>query len=129
MEIKTNLTSQPISELLDNNSACKKIHVMMYSMAIWFKDVTEEYFMSRNSVVRATVDEDVKKQAISVLATMGITMSDAVRILFTRIAAERRLPFVPLNPNSETLAAMQELENDDLESFDTVEELFEDLNA
>ena len=85
--------------------------------------------MSKNAVIRANVDEDVKQQANAVLAGMGLTMSDAVRILFTRIAAEKQLPFMPLTPNSESLAAMEELENDDLESFESVEQLFEDLNA
>ena len=60
---------------------------------------------------------------------MGLTMSNAVRILFTRIATEKQQPFSPFEPNSETLAAIQEFENDDLETFETVEELFEDLNA
>ena len=45
------------------------------------------------------------------------------------MATEKTLPFVPLTPNDESLAAMQELENDELKSFETVEELFEDLNA
>ena len=85
--------------------------------------------MSKNAVIRANVDEDVKQQANAVLAGMGLTMSDAVRILFARIAAEKQLPFIPLTPNSENLAAMEELENDDLESFESVEKLFEDLNA
>ena len=56
-------------------------------------------------------------------------MSDAFRILFARIATEIQLPFSSFEPNSETLAAMQEFENDDLETFEIVEELFEDLNA
>ena len=85
--------------------------------------------MSKYVVIRANVEEDIKQQAIAVLAGMGLTMSDAVRILFTHIAAEKKLPFIPLTPNSETLAAMEELENDELESFESVEELFEDLNA
>ncbi len=85
--------------------------------------------MSKIAVVRANVDEDVKQQAMTVLAGMGLTMSDAVRILFTRIAAEKQLPFMPLVPNSETLAAMEELENDELQSFESVERLFKDLNA
>ena len=85
--------------------------------------------MSKNAVIHATVDENTKKQAIDVLATMGLTMSDAVRILFTRIATEKQLPFSPVELNSETLAAMQEFENDNLETYETVEELFEDLNA
>jgi len=65
--------------------------------------------MSENTVVRARIDEHVKEEASTVLAAMGLTpMSDAFRILLTRIAAEKALPFEPLVPNETTLAAMRE---------------------
>ena len=85
--------------------------------------------MSKNCVIRTTIDEDVKLQATSFLATMGLTMPDAVRIFFTCIATEKQWPLSPLEPNLETIEAMQELDNYDLESFETIEELFEELNA
>ena len=85
--------------------------------------------MPKNTVIRATIDEEVKKQSMTVLKGMGLTMSDAIRILFAHIAMEKTLPFMPLRPNGETLAAMQDAEIGNLESFDTVEELFEDLDA
>jgi DNA-damage-inducible protein J len=64
----------------------------------------------------------VKAEAAAVLAPMGLTMSDAVRLLLTRIAGEKALPFEPLIPNEETIAAMREAREGRLETV-TVEGL------
>ena len=53
-----------------------------------------------NAVVRARIDERIKDEAAIVLAAMGLTVSDAFRIMLTRIAREKQLPFDPLVPNS-----------------------------
>jgi DNA-damage-inducible protein J len=63
--------------------------------------------MTDNSVVRARIDEQTKKEAAAVLATIGLTVSDAFRMLLMRIAAEKALPFEPLVPNAETIEAMK----------------------
>ena len=60
-----------------------------------------------NTVVRARISEDVKNEAAAVLAAMGLTVSDAFRMMMTRIAREHALPFEPLVPNEETIAAMR----------------------
>ena len=49
--------------------------------------------MTTNAVVRARIDEHFKEEASAVLATMGLTVSDAFRIMLTRIAREKSLPF------------------------------------
>ena len=85
--------------------------------------------MTANSVVRARVDEGVKEEAAVVLATMGLTVSDAFRMMLTRIAREKALPFEPLVPNAETIRAMKEARAGRLQSFDTVEALMADLHA
>ncbi|MGO8693473.1 MAG: type II toxin-antitoxin system RelB/DinJ family antitoxin, partial [Rectinemataceae bacterium] len=64
--------------------------------------------MSTNAVVRARIDEQIKEDATVVLATMGLTVSDAFRLMMIRIAREKALPFEPLIPNAETIAAMKE---------------------
>jgi DNA-damage-inducible protein J len=64
-----------------------------------------------------------------VLAAMGLTVSDAVRILLIRIAREGALPFEPLVPNAETIAAMQEARRGMLLSAATVDALMTDLHA
>ena len=85
--------------------------------------------MSRNSIVQASVDERIKKEAAEVLAEAGLTISDAFRLLLTRIATEKTMVFDPLIPNADTIAAMNDAREGRVKSFDSVEELFEDLNA
>lgn len=75
--------------------------------------------MSANAVVRARIDEHIKEEAATVLATMGLTVSDAFRIMLTRIAREQALPFEPLVPTETTLAAMREARAGNLKSFDS----------
>lgn len=64
--------------------------------------------MATNAVVRASIDEHTKKEATAVLATMGLTVSDAFRIMLTRVAQDKALPFEPLIPNAETIEAMMQ---------------------
>ena len=82
-----------------------------------------------NHLVQARVDREIKEEAATVLAGLGLTVSDAVRLLLTRIAREKALPFAPLVPNTETIAAMKEARAGNLPSFDDVESLFDDLHA
>ncbi|MGA3041818.1 MAG: type II toxin-antitoxin system RelB/DinJ family antitoxin [Bryobacteraceae bacterium] len=63
--------------------------------------------MPANSIVRARIDEQIKDEAAAVLGAMGLTVSDAFRMMMVRIAAERALPFEPLVPNAKTIAAMK----------------------
>lgn len=66
--------------------------------------------MSATTMVHVRVDEKVKAQATEALASMGLSVSDAVRVLLVRVAAEKRLPFELKSPNAETRAAMAEAE-------------------
>lgn len=85
--------------------------------------------MSANAVVRARIDESIKEEATVVLAAMGLTVSDAFRMMLTRIAREKALPFEPLVPNVTTIKAMKDARRGGLKSFATVEDLMADLNA
>jgi DNA-damage-inducible protein J len=85
--------------------------------------------MPTNAVVRARIDEHIKEEASVVLAAMGLTVSDAFRILLTRIAREKALPFEPLVPNETTITAMREARAGNLKSFDSMEALMTDLHA
>ena len=60
---------------------------------------------------------------------MGLTVSDAVRMMLVRVALEHALPFSPLVPNAETIEAMKEARQGNLDSFDSVDDLMADLNA
>jgi DNA-damage-inducible protein J len=64
--------------------------------------------MAQNALVRARIDEDVKRKAEAILATIGLTTSDALRLLLHRVVAEKRLPFEPLVPNAETIKAIED---------------------
>jgi DNA-damage-inducible protein J len=64
--------------------------------------------MTANAVVRARIDEHIKEEASAVLAAMGLTVSDAFRLMLTRIANDKALPFEPLIPNAKTIAAMKD---------------------
>ncbi|MCI1006206.1 type II toxin-antitoxin system RelB/DinJ family antitoxin [Herbaspirillum sp. C7C8] len=85
--------------------------------------------MAENAVVRARIDGHIKEEASIVLAAMGLTVSDAFRIMLTRIAREKALPFEPLVPNDTTIAAMREARAGNLKSFDNLDSLLADLNA
>ena len=85
--------------------------------------------MPANAVVRARIDEQIKEEATVVLASMGMTDSEAFRLLLTRIAKEKALPFEPLSPSDETIAAMKAARKGGLNTFDSVESLMADLNA
>lgn len=85
--------------------------------------------MPANALVQTRINGLVKDEAAAVLATMGLTVSDAVRLLLTRVAHDKALPFEPLTPNADTIAAMQEARVGNLKSFAGVEALMADLDA
>jgi len=65
-------------------------------------------FMATTTMVHVRVDEQVKAQATETLAAMGLSISDAVRVLLMRVVAEKQMPFALKVPNAETSAAMAE---------------------
>ena len=83
--------------------------------------------MPNSAVVRARIDEKIKQEAAGVLAGMGLTVSDAVRMTLTAIARDKALPFELRIPNQETLDAMRELENGGGKAFKNADDLFKDL--
>lgn len=84
--------------------------------------------MAANALVQTRIDGVIKKQAAEALAVMGLTVSDAVRLMLTRVAHDKALPFEPFRPNAETLAAMDEADRGDLPRFDSVDALMKHLN-
>jgi len=81
------------------------------------------------TVVRARIDPVVKQDAADVLAAMGLTVSDAFRMMMVRIATEKALPFEPLIPNEETIAAIQQARRDKLPRFSSTSDVVDFLNA
>lgn len=64
--------------------------------------------MPATSMVHVRVDETLKAQATETLASMGLTVSDAIRVFLTRVVAEKELPFPIKMPNATSQAAMAE---------------------
>ena len=81
------------------------------------------------TVVRARIDEKTRDEAAAVLDAIGLTVSDAFRLMMVRIAAEKKLPFEPLTPNKETIAAMLAARRGELVSVGGIDGLMADLNA
>jgi DNA-damage-inducible protein J len=85
--------------------------------------------MANDSVVRARINGKIKEEATAVLAAIGLTPSDAFRLLMTRVAQEQALPFDLLIPNKETVNAIKAARSGQVESFSNLQELMDDLHA
>lgn len=85
--------------------------------------------MDTDTYVRARIDNATKERASEALKAMGLTVSDAIRLLMLRVAEERKLPFEVRVPNAATVQAMTELEARKGTQFDSVGDLMTDLNA
>ena len=85
--------------------------------------------MPATEMVHVRIDKRIKSKAAKTLASMGLSVSDAVRVLLTRVAAEKALPFDVKVPNSRTIAAIREARTAKLPSFRKVSDLMADLNA
>jgi DNA-damage-inducible protein J len=70
---------------------------------------TEESTVATDSIVRSRIDSETKERAAAALEAMGLTISDAIRLLLLRVAEERRLPFEVKAPNARSRRAMNEL--------------------
>jgi DNA-damage-inducible protein J len=82
-----------------------------------------------DTYVRARIDSDTKERAADALQAMGLSISDAIRMLMLRVAEERRLPFDLKVPNATTRKAIAELEAGKGKRFATVDDLMADLHA
>jgi DNA-damage-inducible protein J len=80
-------------------------------------------------MIHVRVDEDLKARASDTLEKMGLSLSDAVRLLLTRIAAEQALPFEVRVPNAETVASIKEGEQGDVLRASNMAEMMALLNA
>jgi DNA-damage-inducible protein J len=82
-----------------------------------------------DTYVRARIDSATKVRAEEALEAMGLSVSDAIRLLMVQVANERRLPFAIQAPNTATLQARKELEAGHGARFSGVEALMADLHA
>jgi DNA-damage-inducible protein J len=87
--------------------------------------------MAQDSVVRARIDEKTKRQAEKVFAAYGMTLSDAIRLMLTKTAREKEIPFSINTPNAKTIKAIRELEKNrgKGKTYKNLEDLLKDLSA
>ena len=85
--------------------------------------------ITADTYVRARIDTKTKERASDALEAMGLSISDAIRLLMLRIADERRLPFEVKVPNATTRKAIVELEAGKGKRFASVEALMANLHA
>jgi len=85
--------------------------------------------MAVTAIVHIRVDQKVKAKAARTLAAMGVSISDAVRILLVRIAEEKALPFELRVPNRKTVAAMKAGERGKVSKATSVAAMMAELNA
>lgn len=84
--------------------------------------------MAALGIVRARIDSGLKKEASAVLSDMGLSMSDAIRLLLVRVVSEKALPFEIRIPNADTQTAMRDIQQGKADRFDSVAALIADLN-
>ena len=82
-----------------------------------------------DTYVRARIDADTKERAADALDALGLSISDAIRLLMVRVADEHRLPFEIKTPNAKTRKAITELETGKGKRFTSVKKLMADLHA
>lgn len=81
-----------------------------------------------DTYVRARIDSLTKERAAHALEAMGLSISDAIRLLMLRVADENRLPFEIKVPNSRTQKAITELESGKGKRFGNIKALMDNLN-
>jgi DNA-damage-inducible protein J len=79
-------------------------------------------------VVRARIETGLKREATAVLSAMGLSVSDAIRLMLVRVVSDKALPFDVRVPNAETQAAMRDIQEGKVKRFDSVDALMADLN-
>jgi DNA-damage-inducible protein J len=95
---------------------------------MYLTTIRKNIMTDTTTMVHVRVNEKVKVQATKALTAMGLSVSDAVRVFLTRIAADKQLPFELKVPNAETRAAMSEARIIGKARFSTADELTRELD-
>ena len=84
-------------------------------------------YLMATTMVHVRIDGKVKTRAAKNLAAMGLSVSDAVRIMLVRVASEKALPFEVRTPNARTVRAMEETERGKGTRLKNAKDLLADL--
>jgi DNA-damage-inducible protein J len=85
--------------------------------------------LAADAIVRARIDAETKQRASAALEAMGLSISDAIRLLMLRVADEQRLPFEVKVPNAATRRAMKELEAGKRKTYASAAEMMKDFGV
>jgi len=88
--------------------------------------------MTHSTMLHVRVDDELKAQASEALSAMGLSVSDAVRILLKRVVNDQAFPLELKVPNAATREAMAEaraLMAQRTARFDSADALFDDLES
>ena len=84
--------------------------------------------MPKAAVISARIDPELKRGAEEVFKELGLTATQAITLFYKQVELERGLPFAVRVPNDVTMAALEQARTcQELETFNTLDDLFEDL--
>jgi DNA-damage-inducible protein J len=126
MQAPKNNSTQANQEIGQLKTLCT---VVTTRLQCKFINLMEKDMSTADTYVRARIDAHTKERAATALEAMGLSISDAIRLLMLRIADEHRLPFDVKVPNAKTKKAIAELEAGKGKKFNSLDALMEDLNA
>lgn len=84
--------------------------------------------MSKDAVISARIDPDIKHNAEQVFKELGLTSSQAITLFYKQVDLQKGLPFEVRIPNKTTQQALEDARTrQNLKRFDTIDNLLEDL--
>ena len=84
--------------------------------------------MAKTAVISARIDPELKRGAEAVFSELGMTATQAITLFYRQVQLERGLPFAVRLPNKATAEALEQARvREELESYNTLEDLFDDL--
>jgi len=83
--------------------------------------------VATTTMIHVRLEDGLKKEATTALEAMGLSLSDAIRVFLTRVAAEQKFPFALRVPTTETRQAMEEARAISKARFDNQQALFDAL--
>ncbi len=81
-----------------------------------------------NTIVRSRIDSTVKNEASQILHSMGLTLSDGIRLFLYQIIAQKKLPFLVTAPNNITVKAMEAVDRGEGETT-SIEQISDEWDA
>ena len=84
--------------------------------------------MNKAATINARIEPKLKHQAETILHDVGLSTAEAIRIFYTQICLNKGLPFEVKLPNAETLAAINELESGKGTQYNSMDEVWNDIN-